>query len=1127
MLFICPNPLFLPYLHNKIEIPLKIMTLTRLLFPVINGLFITGISVCQAQTIAPWCDQFVSGVSRLPARATSYSYASVEEALAADRSKARIQSLNGTWTFKFVEDVSLAPTDFYRPDYDASGWSEIPVPSCWEMQGYGYPIYTNIEYPFEFKPPFITRDNPVGSYIRKFSVPENWGKGRIILHFGGVYSGYTVWVNGREVGYAEDSCLPSEFDITDCVVPGENTLAVQVLKWTDGSYLEDADHWRMAGIHRDVFLMRMPDIAIYDFGVRTIFDATLENARLQIRPSIAHAPGVSTDGCLVTAQLYAPDGTAASRLLSLPVDDILSEAYPQRDNVYYALMEDLIEKPLKWNAEEPNLYTLVLALRDADGNCLEARSCKVGFRDIRIHDQQLFVNGVPVKLYGVNRHDHSEYGGKSVTREEMEADIRLMKRYNFNSVRTSHYPNDPYIYELCDKYGLYVIDEANLETHGTGGKLSNDATWTGAFLERVTRMVIRDRNHPSIIFWSLGNESGTGPNHAAMAGWVKEYDPTRCIHYEGAQGQPMSPLYVPLERSSAAVFTSAVVADGAQLPEEPVGGANPNDPAFVDVVSRMYPTYKELEEMALNPRIDRPIMMCEYAHSMGNSTGGMKDYWDVIRAHKSLLGGHIWDWIDQGIALTDKDGRKYWGYGGDFERPTDHNDGNFLINGLVFPDRTPKPALETCKYVYQPIEFAADDLSKFRVSLKNRNFFATSDRYYFTWELKDETGILQEGSIEAAALRPGETTVVEIPVRKFKQQPGAIYTLNLYAHEKAALPYAEAGFVCAAEQFVLPGTPQAVAPGNKSKKQPQVQRTDDGIVVSAAKTRIVVNGKTGYVDGYEQAGQSLLMTPMKPNFWRAATDNDWRGWKTRQQCGFWETAPDDFDTLGSTDIRTEQTDSTAVVHVRKTLQYKVVLNLDYTMYGDGLLEVGYRLEIGDDVPEPLRVGMQMQLTNELHDITYFGRGPQENYRDRLDGIFLGTYRTTAAEMMTHYVYPQENGNRCDTRWIALTGRKGSGIQFIGQNPLSVSVWNTTQQELEQAKHVGEARVLEDSQTVNIDLVQTGVGGTDSWSRKARPSDQYRLLDKRYAYRFFIRPVQNFRDAVDGGRRYGSEYGTEK
>lgn len=404
----------------------------------------------------------------------------------------------------------------------------------------------------------------------------------------------------------------------------------------------------MAGIHREVMLLHRPDVAIQDFGVRTILDSDYRDARLQIRPSMAVSKGASTEGMTVSAVLYDAQGKAVGERMSVAVDDILAEQYPQRDNVYYPIIEQNVENPLKWTAETPNLYTLVLSLHK-DGECIEARSTRVGFRDVRVDGQRLLVNGVPVKLYGVNRHDHNQFTGKTVTREDMEADIRLMKQNNFNSVRTAHYPNDPYLYDLCDEYGMYVVEEANLETHHVGGMLSNDAEWVQSFLERMTRMVIRDRNHPSVIIWSLGNESGTGPGHAAMAGWVKDFDPTRPVHYEGAQGQPMHPEYVPI-RSVA--YTSEEVAVGGESDLQIVG-ANPNDPAFVDIVSRMYPTIDELAAMAVNPDIDRPILMCEYAHSMGNSTGSMDEYWDLIRSHESLLGGHIWDWMDQGIVRTD------------------------------------------------------------------------------------------------------------------------------------------------------------------------------------------------------------------------------------------------------------------------------------------------------------------------------------------------------------------------------------------------------------------------------------------------------------------------------------------
>lgn len=1081
----------------------------------VAGLSVIGSLSAQSNTPAPWADHTVSAINRLPARTTSYSYPTEADALTGDLNKARLMSLNGKWKFKFAEDLPLAPEGFYKPGYDTGNWTEITVPSCWEMEGHGYPIYTNIEYPFEFNPPYITRDNPVGCYVRTFSIPDKWEKdGRIILHFGGVYSGYTVWVNGQEVGYAEDSCLPSEFDITDLVTSGDNTLAVKVLKWTDGSYLEDADHWRMAGIHRNVFLMWQPDVAIQDFGVRTILDDNYENARLQIRPIISHTQGISTKGYTLKTRLYTPNNQLIGHEMSIPVDEILSEKYPQRDNVYYPLLEDYIENPLKWNAEQPTLYTLVISLYDENGTCVDARDCKVGFRDIRIHDQQLFINGVPIKLYGVNRHDHSEFGGKTVTREEMEADIRLMKQYNFNSVRTSHYPNDPYLYDLCDKYGLYVIDETNLESHGVGGLLSNDPTWTGTFLDRVSRMVIRDRNHPSIIFWSLGNESGTGPNHAAMAGWVKDFDPTRYVHYEGAQGIPTSPKYVPLNRSSSIVYTSA-----SQNVKQRVG-ANPNDPAFVDVISRMYPTYKELEDMALNSDIDRPIMMCEYAHSMGNSTGGMKDYWNVIRAHKSLLGGHIWDWIDQGIARTDNKGEKYWAYGGDFEKPTDHNDGNFLINGLIWPDRRPKPALETCKYIYQPIEFSAENLSDYMITLKNRNFFSPADRYKLTWQLCDENGVIQRGELAIDPICPGDTNVIQIPVKKFKRVPGATYMLNLQACEKKATPYADAGFISAAEQFILPCAITAVRSRNKVKGSPTLVESDKEISISSGDARVSIDKTTGYISRYELKNSPAIVKPLKPNFWRAATDNDSRGWKPRKTSGIWESTPEDFNSrIASTDIKVEQTDTTIIVHVRKTLQYKIIMNLDYTVDNSGSVLVDYNLKIADEVAQPLRVGLQTEIDNSLANITYFGRGPQENYSDRIEGAFLGVYNTDAAGMMTDYVVPQENGNRCDTRWISFTNDKKPGIQIIGLQPLSVSVWNTTQKELDKAKHIGEYNRLEDTQTVNIDLIQTGVGGTDSWSPKAIPSEQYRLTDKIYNYSFLIRPAKNIRDAVDAARRW--------
>ena len=1071
-------------------------------------LFFSALSLnAEDLSKGPWFDHYVNGVNREPARATSYSYVTAEDALSCDRDASRMLSLNGTWKFDFAEDLSKAPEGFYADGYDVSAWNNIPVPSCWDLHGYGYPIYLNTRYPFPYNPPYIDRPNPVGSYVRTFTVPQNWSSGRVILHFGGVYSGHQVWVNGQEAGYSEDSCLPSEFDVTDLLREGENTVSVRVFKWTDGSYLENADHWRMAGIHREVMLLWRPDVTIYDFGVRTKMDPDYKDASLWVRPVIDVHGNAQTKGWKVYGQLYGPDGSAVGSATEITVDEILSEKYPQRDNVYFPLLEQKVENPQKWTAETPVLYTLVLSLLDDSANLVEARSCKVGFREVKVDGQRLLVNGVPVKLYGVNRHDHSQFGGKSITREEMEMDVRLMKQFNFNSVRASHYPNDPYFLDLCDQYGLYVMDEANLETHGVGGKISNEFTWVGAFLERATRMVMRDRNHPSVIFWSLGNESGTGPNHAAMAGWIRDFDPTRPIHYEGAQGQPEHPLYKPSKRSAKVVFTSdeqkakKQQAQYESLP--PIGKkvwAGPTDAKYVDVISRMYPRVEDLEAMALDTLHDRPIYMCEYAHSMGNSTGSMKDYWDVIRKYDNCLGGHIWDWKDQGIAAVNEQGVRYWKYGGDFEAEWEKHDGNFLINGVIFPDFTPKPAMYTCKYVYQPIEFAMVDAESFRISLKNRNFHMSTADYAYSWVIKDEKGVLQKGVFQAPVLAPGESAEVVIPAKKIAYRPGTAYMLDVYASETKDLCYASAGHVNSSEQFVLSEMPaQMVQPKGKA---PVVTEGDKVISVKAGKVTVAIDKASGYLSGYHDGSRELIAAPFAPNFWRASLDNDWRGWKPGLYLADWKTAAEN---LASTvaQVKTSCDGNVAVVSVVRDIHDgKASLNLTYSVYPDGKVKVSYDLKIGEKTLEPLRVGLQGQIAG-ADKVTYFGRGPQENYSDRNDGIFLGTWTSSVADMMMQYVFPQENGNRTDVRWIRLSDAKGRGLKVTGEQPLSISVWNTTQDELENARHIGEPKVLDGSVVLNIDLVQAGVGGTDSWSQYARPYDQYRLTEKEYSYSFWL------------------------
>lgn len=1042
--------------------------------------------------VPDWEDQRVNSRSRLDARATSYAYYSEADALRGDRSAARMLPLDGAWRFHFSEDASGIPEGFHAADYDVQAWDTIAVPSCWEMQGYGYAIYTNIVYPFPNTPPFIRRDNPAGCYVREFELPAAWSGARVRLHFGGVYSCCRVWVNGLFAGYSEDSALPAEFDITELVRDGRNRVAVEVRKWCDGSYLEDADHWRMAGIYREVYLAAQPAASIGDFGVRTILDADYRDALLQIRPRM-DLTGADTARCRdyrLTARLYDAEGQAVDtgEPLEVTVGELLDEYYPQRDNLWFPSLEGRIASPHKWSDETPYLYTLVLALRDEQGAVIEARSCRVGFRDVRIDGSRLLVNGVPVKLRGVNRHDHSDTGGKTVTRSEMRADVVLMKQLGINAVRTSHYPNDPYFYDLCDSCGLYVVDEANIETHHAGGYLTNRPEWAIPFMERVTRMVVRDRNHPSIIMWSMGNESGWGPNHAAVAAWTREYDPTRILHYEGAQGNPSRPGYVP-QRSIKRWKTAA---------EDPKPGrytwlANPDDPDAVEVVSRMYPTVEELEWLAADSCVRRPIILCEYAHAMGNSVGGLGDYWRVIRSWENLAGGFIWDWIDQGLRKADGRGGWFWAYGGDFGH-REHHDGNFNINGIVDPARRAKPGAVEAKYVFQPLEIVREGDA---LVIRNRNAFLTTAEYDFAWRITSSLGPqVAAGRFAVPETSPGGESRCRIDLPKFRAVPGADYWLDIVYTLRHDAPYAPQGFEAGRYQFPLPGAPRAEA--DRSPRRVQPVREEGAWVLSGGGVRAEIDAATGCLAQYAVAGRELMLRPMVPNFWRASLDNDRRGWHTERLLGAWRTMPEK--------LRLRHLDAEQDEVVARLAGGGVELTLRYALAADGTLAVGYDLQIADSLPEPLRVGLQAQWSDLLSEAVYCGRGPGENYADRKEGSPMGVYSCPAREFGEQYVYPQEYANRCDVRYLWL-GNGRTGVAFVGRQPLSVSVWPCTQQVLEEATHTSEIEPLADALVVNVDAAQAGVGGTDAWSVKARPSEQYRLLGKHYAYEFVIAPTR--------------------
>lgn len=1069
--------------------------MTKIFISALTVILLTA-EFSNAQQQNDWENPLVNGINRLPAHATLYSYDNAENAKMVDRSlSTRILSLNGTWDFNFSPVPEQAPADFYKSR--VTGWKQIDVPSNWELKGYGTAIYTNVTYPFVVNPPFIAHsDNPVGCYQREFEIPAAWSGMNITLHFGGVSSAFYVWVNGKFVGYSEDSCLPAEFDITDKVSSGKNIVSVKVFRWSDGSYLEDQDHWRLSGIQREVLLLAAPKVSISDIFVQAPLDREYKNASLQIRPKIRSSAGADVKGYSVEAMLYGPDGKAVlDQPIKKDVWDIVNEAYPRLDNVRFALMEALIINPLKWTAETPNLYTLIFLLKDKDGKLAEARSMHIGFRMLETSAEgKILINGKPIMLYGVNRHDLNRYNGKAVTREDMLADMLMLKRFNFNAVRTSHYPNDPYWYELCDEYGIYVMDEANLETHGLGSYFANMPEWNNAFMERGIRMVERDKNHPSVIFWSLGNESGRGPNHSSMAGWIKDYDYLRLVHYEAAQGNPRLREYI---RPGDPGYPDRTV----------TLKANPTDQPWLDVIGRFYPTPEMATEVARQTGDNRPIIFSEYSHSMNNSTGNFKDLWDVFRAEKRIAGGFIWDWIDQGIVKKDAKGTEFYAYGGDFGDKI--NDGDFCINGVLFPDRTPKPALFEVKKVFQPVVINAVDLQSFSFTAVNRNDFANLDQYRIHWEITENGVTILKGDQDVPSVLPGESFPFSIHIQKEpKVKPGAEYFVNVDFVLKQDKLWAKVGHSVASEQFTLPWKKEAAVTAQKKLSLPVV-KTDDAttLELTGRNFSVTFDKKSGLISNWTVNGKKLISgNGLRPSFWRPQTDNDFRGAKTHIILKEWKTSETDR-TVSSFTSSLLPDGAREVMIVHSLIGGKVQWINKVKITGDGIITVDAEVDADNSLPVIPKIGMTIQVPSDYNKITWFGRGPQENYIDREYAANVGLYTLGIKEFITPYIKPQENGNRTDIRWMSLTAKDGNGVEINGKNLLSMSAWPWTMAQIESVNHPNELPV-NDFITVNIDLKQMGVGGNDSWTMRAFPLKQYQIKPGKYSYSFTLNPVKS-------------------
>ena len=860
------------------------------------------------------------------------------------------------------------------------------MPGNWQLQGYDRPIYLNTRYPIDVEayPRVPHDDNPTGSYRTCFRVPAAWAGRQVFLVFDGVDSAFHVWVNGHEVGYSQDSRLPAEFNITPYLRAGENLLAVRVYRWSDGTWLEDQDYWRLSGIFRDVYLMATPRVHLRDFALVTDLDAGCRDAVLRVAARVRDYAGPLAAGHRVEAMLY--DGDRRPIWEAAVVAEV-----PGGEAEAAVELAAPVSRPRKWSAEDPYLYTLLLTLCDAEGQVLEVERCHVGFRKVEVRDGRLWINGVPVRLRGVNRHEHDPERGHAVTVESMEQDIRLMKQCNINAVRTSHYPNDPRWYDLCDRYGLYLIDEANLETHGLFGEPANDPAWEPAFVDRAARMVERDKNHPSVIIWSLGNESGYGPNHDAMAAWIRAHDPTRPIHYEPAFDAPVVDMVSVMYPRLAPPFA-----------EDAGGGKR-----------------KYLTELAEDPKETRPLLMCEFAHAMGNSPGSLKEYWEVVEAHPRCIGGFVWDWVDQGIRQRTPDGRGWYAYGGDFGE--ERHDGDFCINGMVWPDRRPHPCLWEYKKVLEPVRVRPLDLAAGLVEIENCYDFSDLSHLALAWALTGDGRALERGTMAVPQLRPGGRAQVRVPFRPPEPEPGVEYRLELsfvLAHDA---PWAGAGHEVAWAQFDLPFHAPRPTVAVANLPTLQLEEGNSALVLRGAAWALTFDLQHGRIARWEQGSRPLLKAGPRVNLWRAPTDNDLDTSGEERLALRWREAGLDQLRERLQGVEVTRLSAQAVrIAVRSTLRApgrraRFDVATTYTVVGSGDVLLETALIPRGELPPLPRVGLQMVVAGRYGILTWYGRGPHEAYPDRKVGARVGLYRGRVDDQYVPYIFPQENGNKADVR----------------------------------------------------------------------------------------------------------------
>ena len=1020
-----------------------------------TGLFTVLALTAGAQTFQEWRNPEINAVNRAPMHTNYFAFENADAAKKANKKQStNYMTLNGTWKFNWVKDADSRPTDFWKTGFNDKGWDDLQVPAVWELNGYGDPIYVNVGYAwrnqFQNNPPEVpTENNHVGSYRREIVVPASWNGKDIIAHFGSVTSNMYLWVNGRYVGYSEDSKLEAEFDLTPYLKPGQkNLIAFQVFRWCDGSYLEDQDFFRYSGVGRDCYLYARNKKRIQDIRVTPDLDAAYQNGSLSINLDLKGSGKVDLE--LVDAQGKQVATATANKS---------------------GLVTMNVENPKKWSAETPYLYTLRASMQGSN----EVIPVKVGFRKIELKGDQILVNGKAVLFKGADRHEMDPDGGYVVSPERMLQDIQIMKQFNLNAVRTCHYPDDNLWYDLCDQYGIYVVAEANIESHGMGygeKTLAKNPSYKKAHLERNQRNVQRGFNHPSIIFWSLGNEAGDGPNFEQCYQWIKAEDPSRACQYEQARQKDHTDIFCP-----------------------------------------MYYGYEGMEKYGQRTDATKPLIQCEYAHAMGNSQGGFKEYWDLIRKYPNLQGGFIWDFVDQSCRWKGKDGVMIYAYGGDFNR-FDASDNNFCDNGLISPDRVPNPHMYEVGYFYQNIWTTPADLSKGEVNVFNENFFRDLSAYYMEWQVLKDGKIIRTGRVDDLKIAPQETAKITLNIGKTCTCKEWLLNVSYKLKNREGL--LPAGFTVAKNQLTLndykaPSMDlKNVETTNVATVVPQIiDNQYHYLIVKGNNFVAEFNKQNGYLSKYAVDGTEMLKegAALTPNFWRAPTDND-MGAGLQNKYAAWKNPGLKLVSLNS---KTEN-DQIVVNAEYDMKNVSAKLYLTYVINNEGAIKVTQKMTADKNatVSPMFRFGMQMQMPKCFETVEYYGRGPVENYSDRNHSTDLGIYRQSVDEQFYSYIRPQETGTKTDIRWWKQLNAGGNGLKVVGDAPFSASALHYTICSLDDGEQKDQRHSPEvqkaDLTNLIIDKAQMGLGCVNSWG--ALPLPQYMLPYGDYEFTFILTPVKH-------------------